>query len=460
MHEPLSIALLVPGTGSYLCGSCLRDDALATALRARGNEVRILPLYLPLVREIDREGQDEHVRLGGIRLYLEARFPFARRLPRWMARLLDHPRLLGLASKRSAMTEASELGELTLATLEGEEGPLAHAFHAFVDSMQETAPPDVFVLSNVLLAAIAAPLQRLFARPVVCTLQGELPFLDALPAAQRDRARGVLARTTRPIDAFVAVSRFHGDWTAERLDLDRTRVEVVYNGIELEDFAGPPRTPPSEPTIGYLARMCRDKGLHTLVDAFIQLERRGKVHARLEVAGVELPVDRAYVAELRGRLEAAGLAERASFHPNVTRRAKLEFLRGLTVFSVPATYGESFGLYVLEALASGVPVVEPRHGAFPELLERTGGGRLCEPDDPASLAEALEAMLLDPARADELARQGRAKVFEHFSAARMAAEVEELLRRISRGGTARVSGREKERAAARRESFRTEPGTV
>ncbi len=460
---PLSIALLVPGTGSYLCGSCLRDDALATALRARGHDVRVLPLYLPLVREVERTDADERVRLGGINLYLQNRYHLARWLPPWLRRVIDHPRLLGLASRRGAMTEASELGQLTLATLEGEDGPLAPAFASFVTSMGASVQPDVFLLSNVMLAAVAAPLRRAFARPVVCTLQGELPFLDALPEHHGARAREVLARTTQAIDAFVAVSRFHGDWTAERLGLDRTRIEVVHNGIELADFAGPPRTPPAEPTIGYLARMCADKGLHTLVEAFLELGRRGRVRARLEVAGVQLPVDRPYVAELSARLQAAGLSERARFHPNVTRREKLAFLRGLTVLSVPATYGESFGLYVLEALASGVPVVQPRHGAFPELLEQTGGGILCEPDDPISLARALEELLLDPARGEELARRGRAAVFGRFSAERMAGEVEELLRRVVRGSTVpspAEAGTIQERPRSGLEACRTEPGTA
>ncbi len=431
--RPMQIALLVPGTGSYLCGSCLRDDALAVALRARGHDVRVLPLYLPLVREIERGAGDERVRLGGINLYLQQRFPIARKLPAWLARVLDHPRLLGLAARRGAMTEPADLGELTLATLRGIDGPLAHAFEEFVAAMRQSPPPDVFLLSNVMLAAIAGPLRAALGRPIVCTLQGELPFLEALPRSESEAALAVLARATRPIDAFLAVSRFHGDWTSSRLSLDRERVRVVLNGIELADFEGAPRAPTARPTIGYLARMCRDKGLHTLVDAFVRLERRGRVRADLAVAGVELPVDRQYVAERKRELAAAGLADRARFHPNVGRREKLELLRGLTLLSVPATYGESFGLYVLEALASGVPVVQPRHGAFPELLEITGGGILVEPDDPESLAEGLESLLLEPARSEALAARGRAVVFEQFSAERMARDVEAALADVIAG---------------------------
>jgi glycosyltransferase involved in cell wall biosynthesis len=108
------------------------------------------------------------------------------------------------------------------------------------------------------------------------------------------------------------------------------------------------------------------------------------------------------------------------FHPNVDRAAKLAFLRSLSVFSVPARYGEAFGLYVLEAMAAGVPVVMPRVAAFPELIEATGGGVLCAADDPRALAEALEELLLDQPRVRALGEAGRCAVFARFSAEAMA----------------------------------------
>jgi glycosyltransferase involved in cell wall biosynthesis len=98
----------------------------------------------------------------------------------------------------------------------------------------------------------------------------------------------------------------------------------------------------------------------------------------------------------------------------------------LSVLSVPATYGESFGLYLLEAMACGVPIVQPRHGAFPEILAATGGGVLCEPDDAASLAAGLEKMLTDETTAQEHASRGRRSVLERFGAERMARELVEV----------------------------------
>ena len=120
------------------------------------------------------------------------------------------------------------------------------------------------------------------------------------------------------------------------------------------------------------------------------------------------------------RLADAGYIGEVSFNPNLNRAEKLEFLQALTVFSVPANYGEAFGLYVIEALAAGVPVVQPRAAAFPELIAATGGGVLCEPNDSKSLADALEELLLNPDRARVLGEAGRQAVAEQFSAEVMA----------------------------------------
>jgi glycosyltransferase involved in cell wall biosynthesis len=167
--------------------------------------------------------------------------------------------------------------------------------------------------------------------------------------------------------------------------------------------------------------MCREKGLDTLVEAFLLLRQRGRVgNLKLRVGGSCGPADEAFVNSLRERLQASGLLDDVEFHPNLDRASKVAMLRSLSVFSVPALYGEAFGLYVIEALAAGVPVVQPRTAAFPELIEATGGGVLCAAGDAQALAEAVEELLLDPARARALGDAGRHAVTERFSAETMA----------------------------------------
>jgi glycosyltransferase involved in cell wall biosynthesis len=219
---------------------------------------------------------------------------------------------------------------------------------------------------------------------------------------------------------FVAPSRYFADLMRQRLRLPAERVRVVHNGINLAGYEAKPNPPP-KPALGYFARMCKEKGLDTLVDAYIELRRRRRIKAvTLRIGGSCGPGDEAFVQAQKQKLAAAGVAQDVEFHPNLDRPAKLDFLRALSVFSVPARYGEAFGLYVIEALAAGVPVVQPRTAAFPELIQETGGGVLFEPGNAPALAEQVEELLLHPDRAAALGAAGRQAVFDRFNAASMA----------------------------------------
>jgi glycosyltransferase involved in cell wall biosynthesis len=433
----MRITQLTPGTAHFFCGSCLRDSTLAVAMRKRGHDVTLMPLYLPLVQEEAGPNPalngDDRVFMGGINLYLQHKWPALRRLPRWLVRLLDTPGLLRFSAARADMTDASKLGDMTLSMIRGDLGRQRHELAKLTRWMAEHDRPDVVFLNNALLAGMARPIKDALGAPVVCTLHGEDTFLDGLPSPAREQAWETLAERVRDVDAFVAVSAYYAGVCRDRLGLDADRVHVVHNGIDLDHAAahagagaaGDDRDAVTAPTVGYLARMCPEKGLHVLVDAFLRLRERGAVDGpRLRVAGAMLAGDRRFVRGLRARLDAAGAD--VEFLPNVDRDGKWRFLRSLDVLSVPATYGESFGLYVLEALAVGVPVVQPRHGAFPELVEATGGGVLCAPDDPDALAEAIEALLLDPDRARALAERGRHAVADSFTSDHMARGVERV----------------------------------
>jgi glycosyltransferase involved in cell wall biosynthesis len=204
-------------------------------------------------------------------------------------------------------------------------------------------------------------------------------------------------------------------------------VSVIHNGIALDGFA-PATVPPTTPTLGYLARLCHVKGLGMLVDAFIELKRRDRVKGlRLRVAGTKTGSDEPFIRVQQGKLRVAGVAEQVDWLPDLPPEGKVAFLQSLSALSVPTTYGEAFGLYVIEAMACGVPVAQPRHGAFPELIEMTGGGLLCAPGDAKALADAMETLLLDPAKARAMGARGREAVARDFSVERMAQKVEDVL---------------------------------
>jgi glycosyltransferase involved in cell wall biosynthesis len=255
---------------------------------------------------------------------------------------------------------------------------------------------------------------------VICTLQGEDLFLDSLPHPHSARAWATLAERAGDVDMFIAVSQYYRDAMQKRLTLPDGRIQVVHNGIVPEGFA-PAASAPQVPTVGYLAPITYAKGLHTLADAFILLNQSGEFEqVRLRVAGALAPLDEAYLRRIRHKLAEFVLNDAVDFQYNISRAEKQRFLRTVSVLSVPAGWGEACGSYVLEALASGVPVVQPRSGAFEELLELTGGGILVEPDDPQALADGIETLLKDRDLARTLGQRGRQAVLENFTAETMA----------------------------------------
>ena len=417
----MNIVQITPGAGGMFCGNCFRDNALVAELRKLGHPTLMIPLYLPMTLEDEDSSAGTPIFYGGINVYLEQKSALFRKAPTWLHDLLDAPGLLQWASGRAAKTRAEDVGDLTVSMLRGEEGNQARELDDLIDWLkQQPDKPDVICLSNVLLLGLARRLQADLGAPVVCMLQGEDYFLDSLPESHRAQAWQVLVERAAEVKLFIAPTRFFGELMGRRLGIASDRIQVVPNGIHLEGFS-PAATPPDPPVLGYFARMCPEKGLDALVEAFILLKTRNQVeNLKLRVGGGCGPGDEPFVRELRERLQKRGWLPDAEFHPNLTREDKLDFLRSLTVLSVPARYGEAFGLYVIEALAAGVPVVQPRTASFPELIELTGGGVTYEPGEPAALAHAIEQLLIDRKRTRALGESGRRSVVEHFSAGRMA----------------------------------------
>ena len=423
----MRVVHLTAGTGSFFCGTCLRDHALVKALRRLGHDALMVPMYLPLV--LDDAGSKEGTPLffGGINVYLQQKFPLFRHTPLWLDRVFDSPALLRQAGKRAGMTNPRELGEMTLSMIKGKHGYQVKELDKLVRWLIEEKP-DVVCLSNSLLIGLARRVREELRIPVICSLQGEDAFLDSLAEPYRAQCWQLVQEHSADINRFVAPSRYYNTLMQERLRLDADKTAVIYNGMDLDGFA-PADAPPQSPTVGFLARMCREKGLDLLIEAFIKVVRRVP-GARLKIGGTQTDADRSFVNALEGRLEQAGIANTVEFRPNLTPIEKQQFLRELTVLSVPSRSGEAFGLFVIEALASGVPVVQPNSGAFPELIELTGGGVLHAHDDASSLADAMERLLLDPAHAAQLGRHGREIVSAHFTSDAMAGNFDKLLEQL------------------------------
>jgi glycosyltransferase involved in cell wall biosynthesis len=418
----MNISILAAGAGGMYCGSCMRDNALASALRRQGHDVTLIPLYTPL-RSEQADASIPEVFYGGVNVYLQHATRLFRHTPRMLDWIFDRPWVLNAAGKMGAQTPPEKLAGLTVSILQGEEGPAQKELARLVEFLRDEVKPQVVCLPNAMFIGMARAFREALGVPVVCELTGEDIFLDAMKDRDREEVRRVIRARTGDVTRFVATSNYYADRMAEYLAVGREQIDVVYTGIAEEYFrpaAGPgPR--PGPPTVGYLARICSEKGLGRLIEAMeILVKLPGMSDVRLKIAGYLGGRDEKWFAALRKRLGASGLDRSIEYLGEVDRAAKLDMLDGIDVFSVPTAYAEAKGVYVLEALARGVPVVQPAHGSFPELLEQTRGGLLVPPGDAAALAHALAELLRDPARRRQLGEAGRAATHSLFTEEQMA----------------------------------------
>jgi len=435
----MRIVQISPGSGdNFYCENCLRDAALVKALRRAGHDVLMVPLYLPLQTDKGEPISNAPLFFGGVNVYLQQKFSLFRKTPRWIDKLFDSRRLLEWAGRKAGMTSTKDLGETTISMLEGEDGRQVKELDRFVDwLLTEEQGTSVVCLSNILLAGLARRIKDRLGVPVVCLLQDEDGFLDSLSGSHAEQAWEIVRRRARDFDAFVAVSDYFAQTMRERLDVREDRVHVARMGIDLAAYA-PAERESAVPTIGFLSRMYPGRGLDTLVDAFLLLKKNEKLRStRLRISGGRSQADEPFLAKLRDKLAAAGALEDVEFLDAFDPAAKLEFLKSLSVLSVPEPAPVAYGLYVLEALAMGIPVVEPAIGCFPETIEMTGGGVLYEPNTAEKLAEALMPLLLDPEAARRLGAEGREGLGRSFDIAQTAASLietyEQIVDRASEG---------------------------
>ncbi len=406
------------------CGSCLRDNALATELLRQGHDVTLLPLYTP-TRTDEPNVSAEKVLFGGISVYLEQHSALFRHTPRWLDRLWDSAAALRAAAKRSIAVDPQSLGELTISMLRGMAGNQRKEVAKLLEWLRTQPLPDVVDMQNSMLLGLARPIKEALGRPLCCTLQGEDLFLDGLREPYHSEALALIHENAQYVDAFIAVSDYYADFMASYLRIPREKIHVAPLGINLTEYqARPLRSPEGAEVfrVGYFARIAPEKGLHLLAEAYRQLRTRGDFGpARLEAAGYLAPEHHGYLEGIERAMREAGLGDEFRYHGTLERQEKLRFLQSIDVLSMPTTYAEPKGLSVLEAMASGVPVVQPRWGSFPEVIERTRGGLLCEPNDVASLAESLHTLWKNPELTRDLARQAAEGVRRLYGVNQMAA---------------------------------------
>jgi len=423
----MKIVYIVPGTGgTFYCQNCMRDCELVKTLRDHGHDVFMIPVYLPILIDADGLSKDVPVFFGGVNVYLQQKFKMFRNTPRWLDKLFDASWILRKAASREGTTEAAGLGPLTLSMLQGGDGNQKKELQRLIEWLVEHEQPDLIHLSNSLLIGMAKELRSSLKIPILCTLQDEEAWLDGIDDPYSQQCWDAMSAEAENVDAFIGVSQWYGDQMRERMNLSEEKMNVVPLGIDLKDrIQSDMSTDP--PVLGYLSKMCPSLGLGLLTDAFIELKKKpGLENLKLRATGGQLGDDRKYVNKLKKKLAKHGLEQDAEFLDGFDGSQRREFLQSLTLLSVPAIEGEAFGMFITEALAAGVPVVQPDAGGFPEVVNATGGGIIYDPADPNGLVNALESMLLDPEKMKAYGQTGQKAVNEKFGIDRMASQFSDI----------------------------------
>ena len=416
----VKIAFITAGAAGMFCGSCMRDNTLVTALQELGHDALLIPTYTP-IRTDEVDVSEGRIFYGGINVYLQDKSWLFRKAPRVVDWLLNRRWLLRWASRQAVTTDYGDFADLTLSMLRGTDGRQAKELAKLVDWLAADVQPEVVVLTNALLSGLVPSLAKNLKVPIFITLQGDDIFLNALPAHARTQCLQQIRANDRHVAGYLSTSSRYADAMAPYFGIDRAKIDTVPPGLQLRGHGGAttPRTGP--PVVGYFARICPEKGFHNLIDAFVRLRQDPAM------AGVTLRASGWLGEQYRGfydaqllKLQAANLLQDFEYIDSPDHASKVRFLQSVDVLTVPTDYHEPKGLYVLEAWANGVPVVQPAHGSFPELLDRVRGGLLSDPGDANHLASQLKVLLTDAALRARLGRQGREGVAEHFTAARMA----------------------------------------
>jgi glycosyltransferase involved in cell wall biosynthesis len=427
----MNIIQIIPGSGgSFYCGNCLRDSKYVDALRKLGHDVIKVPMYLPLFSD-EHDIADVPIFYGAISTYMKQVYPIFRKAPKWVDKLLNSKPMMKIAASQAGSTRAKGLEDMTISMLLGEQGEQKEELEKMVDWIAEHCKPDVIHISNALLLGLAKRLKQKTGVPVVCSLQDEDVWVDAMQPQFQQKIWDLMHERAQDVDALVAVSNYFAVEMQKRMNMTGEKVHTFYLGVDAEDY---PYIPVKEKprNVGYISRMCHKDGFDIVVDAFISLKRKsGYEDVKLIATGGLTGDDKKFLKEQKQKIKDAGLTNDFEIIEEFEGDARHNFFKKVSMVSVPVRVGEAFGMYMLESMASGVPVLQPNLGAFPEIVEASGGGVIYEPNSPEKLSEAWADLLNNSEKLEALSEAGYKGTKEKFNIHNHAEEIIGLYESLS-----------------------------
>ncbi len=426
----MNIVQIIPGSGgSFYCGNCLRDSKYVIALREQGHQVIKIPMYLPIFSDEHDIGEIP-VFYGAVSIYLKQLYPIFRKAPLWVDGLLNSRPLLKMAASMAGSTDAKGLEEMTVSMLLGEDGKQQEELERLVEWMAEHCKPDIVHISNALLLGLAHRIKEKLNVPIVCSLQDEDVWVDAMKPEFQNTIWNLMSVKAKDVDQFIGVSHYFSKVMQERMNLPSEKIQSLYLGVDPDDYEFIPISN-KERNIGYISRMCHENGFDILVDAFILLKKKaGFDDVKLILTGGSTGADTSYIKGLRKKLSRENLNDHVKIIEDFEETGRNDFFNEVSVISVPVRNGEAFGMYLLEAMASGIPVVQPALGAFPEIVNLSGGGIIFQPNTPEMLSEALTGLLSDPEKLNQFSINARKGVEINFNIHDHAKEMTDVYRKL------------------------------
>jgi glycosyltransferase involved in cell wall biosynthesis len=424
----MQIVHIVPGSGgSFYCGNCLRDSEHIQGLKRAGVEVVKVPMYLPIFAD-EHDIDEVPVFYGAISLYLKHSYPVFQKAPTWVDKILNSGPALKLAAGMAGSTNPRGLEDMTISMLLGETGEQKKELDQMIDWLEQHCHADVIHLSNALLIGLARRIKQRLNVKVVCTLQDEDVWVNAMDEGFMKKTWALMRERAIDIDAFFSVSKYYADQMRPVLAIPDEKLFIHHITIDPSQYSY--QNSAEKPlNIGYISRMCADNGLQVLVDAFILLKQDAQwSHVKLIITGGSTGENDKFVKAIKRKIRQSGVDSDVKWHKDF-EEGRHDFFRNVAMISVPVLNGEAFGMYLLESMASGVPVVQPSLGAFPEIIEKAGGGITYTPNSPNALADALISLLQNPEKLRQLSKNGRHGIEEGFNVHH---EVENLVNRYSK----------------------------
>jgi len=429
----MKIVYLITGSGgSFYCANCYRDMLYVRAIRkVPGITARAIPLYLPPDKSTTGNAFDKEVFFGAISMFLREKVRIFRNMPDFLEKFFDSTPFLKIAARQAGTTRTEGLEELTLNMIEGDNAFRRKEVDRLVRYLMKDGQPDIIHLSNALILGLARQLKNRMNVKIVCSLLNEDDWIDDMIEPWRSKAWKMVAKEAVHVDRFVTPSNYNKQQFILKTGLKGDNISIVPIGFDPEPSSLVPKTD-RNPAIGYFCRISQYNGIDKLVDAFIDLKTKNEVPGlTLNICGGYTGDDKPFISKQIKKIREHNFQKSVRIYPEFQGNKKMEFFNDVDIISVPVRKYDGYGLYILEANSSGIPVVQPATGAFPEIIEKTGGGITYSPDSVAELSSALLRLLKDSKLTHDLGETGKKNVRSELSLNRMSEGLSEVYSNVT-----------------------------